>query len=227
MPHNPWTKVLVELRHQKRLTQEQAAEGAQVSKNTWYRWEKSNFNPSDKNLQKAADGLRCTIEDLQAAHKAAMPDASGAGATDPLAATQAELDSLRAGASMVDSMRWLLGEEVASDPLIERLLGSSPEDDPESTPDERFCELLDHVRGRTQILVAASTRILADILVCHAKLEDAASEEERVHLAQIYSDLLDHLKLSRKMTQSLQEIHSLRLASVEASLGEELPPEEG
>ncbi len=226
MPHNPWSKVLVEMRDQKRLTQEQAAEGAGVVKNTWYRWENTNFNPTDKNLKKAAEGLGCEIEDLKAAHKAAMPDAFAAASAGAVPGTRTELDQLRAGESMAHSIGRLLGEEVASDPLIERLLGRAPEEDPDLTPQERSSELLQHVKGRTQVLVAATTHILTDLFLCYPQVEAVATEEEKEHFSRIYTDLLSHLSLSRSMTESLQDISSLRFAAQRAAQGEDPPPED-
>lgn len=227
MSHNPWTQVLVRMRKQKRLTQEQAAEGAQVSKNTWYRWENKNFNPSDKNLQKAADALRCTIEELNAAHRDEMPDFPWHAGVDPAAPSRTEIDKLRAGESMVYSIQRLLGDDIISDPLVERLLGRSPEADPDSTPEERFSDLLHHVTTRTQVLVAATTHILTDIQLCYPHLEHAARDDEKKHLIQVYADLLDHLSLSQSMMESLREISSLRLEALRAALGEELFPDDG
>lgn len=222
MPHNPWSAVLVQMRKQQRLTQEKAAEGAEVSKNTWYRWENVNFNPTDKNLKKAARAFGCTIEELQAAHRAEMPP----GDHDLTGLDPDDVSKIRAGRSLHHSIRRLLGDDVAGDPVVERLLGRSPEADPSATPEEKWTDLFQHVTVRTQVLVSASAQILTDIYLCYPQLEHAATEEEKEHFARLNTLLLDHLKLSRLMTESLHEIGAIRLAARRAAFDEEFPPDD-
>lgn len=62
----PWPKLIRQMRLAKDFSQDDAAEAAGVSAITWLRWEKDGFSPSQKQQQRIAKALGCTVEELSA-----------------------------------------------------------------------------------------------------------------------------------------------------------------
>lgn len=74
MLFNPWPDILQVLRKQTNLSQENAAERAEVSIATWYRWESGRTYPGPASLQSLAQAVNIGIEELGLIYAEALVD---------------------------------------------------------------------------------------------------------------------------------------------------------
>jgi transcriptional regulator with XRE-family HTH domain len=226
VPHNPWSQVLSRLRDEKHLTQEQVAERGKVVRNTWQRWESKSFNPTDKNLRKAAKALDCTLEELNAAYAAHMAAPPDTYAEDLELFGSSGAARIRATDNLFDSMKRLVAETPRGDPIVDALLGPPPEDGVATTGPESCVDLLDLMHTRSTVLVASSIQILTEAFVTWPKLVDQAKEEEMDQLEDLHSELLRFLQIASSITETLQRMNAARRSSVGSEAAdEELPAE--